>query len=178
MKKKHHSENTKEKIALSLKGHLVSNDTKQKMRERKLGIRLSKKHKRAISLSLKGIKRSAFSEEHKRKLSMKTAEAMRNPVILAKISGKNNVNWISRGKMYDDWQVYVLEVRRITEKQPLYILKNFNKRGRWKYHLDHKIPISEGFKRKISVKTIGNIKNLQMLWWEDNLQKHTKIVIS
>jgi hypothetical protein len=92
-------------------------------------------------------------------------------------SGKNHWNWRTRGEKYTQWQEYRLDVNRITRQQPLYILENFDKRGFRNYHIDHIISIYDGFNQKISAKIIGNIKNLRMIWWEDNLHKNRNSAI-
>ena len=71
-----------------------------------------------------------------------------------------------------DFKRYRNEVLKITRKQPLNILNNYNKRGLRDYHLDHKFSISEGFKQNIPPYIIGNINNLIMLPWKDNLSKN------
>lgn len=41
------------------------------------------------------------------------------------------------------------------------------------YQIDHNYSIMEGYKNKISPFVIGNIKNLRMIPWEENISKHT-----
>lgn len=41
------------------------------------------------------------------------------------------------------------------------------------YQIDHNYSIMHGYQHKISPLVIGNIDNLKMIPWEDNLQKHT-----
>jgi hypothetical protein len=54
-----------------------------------------------------------------------------------------------------------------------YKLENFDKRGRNKFHLDHRYSIHKGFKNNIDSKIIGHIKNLQMLPESENIKKGT-----
>ena len=54
-------------------------------------------------------------------------------------------------------------------------LRNYNKRGFRKYHLDHIFPISQGFKENISPDVIGNIKNLQFIHYRKNIKKKNDI---
>lgn len=42
------------------------------------------------------------------------------------------------------------------------------------WHLDHKFSILSGYQQRVSPFIIGHKNNLQMVPWEDNLQKHTK----
>lgn len=48
--------------------------------------------------------------------------------------------------------------------------------GAWQ--IDHMYSILEGYKNKVSPFVIGNIKNLQMIPWRENLTKHSKCSIS
>ena len=72
-----------------------------------------------------------------------------------------------------DWKKYKIDVWRITKQQPLQLLENFEKRGvngeEGAYTLDHIISLKKGFKENIAPEIIGNIKNLQMLPWEENI---------
>lgn len=73
---------------------------------------------------------------------------------------------------------YRSAVWSVTGKQPIHILPNIEKRGLCgvpgAYQLDHIIPITEGFKQNIPAEVIGNITNLQMLPWQENLKKSNK----
>lgn len=77
-----------------------------------------------------------------------------------------------------DWEKYKNEVWRITNQQPLMLLENFDKRGpsgqEGAYQIDHMYSILKGFKNQIPPALIGDIKNLQMLPWLENLQKGWK----
>jgi len=70
---------------------------------------------------------------------------------------------------------YHREVWRITYQQDLESFENYEKRGRCgvegAYQIDHIISIDEGYKKSIEPEVIGDISNLQMLRWEDNLSK-------
>jgi len=73
-------------------------------------------------------------------------------------------------------QKYRLEVWRITNKQPLHILENFDKRGKSRkgtdnYQVDHIIPIIRGYETGISPEVIGDIKNLRMIHWKQNIKR-------
>ncbi len=85
-------------------------------------------------------------------------------------------------QMYRDslsaWKAYRIDVWRETNKQPLHLLENFTKRGvngqTGAYTLDHIISIKKGFKENRTPQEIGNINNLQMLPWEENITKGWK----
>lgn len=76
----------------------------------------------------------------------------------------------------DNRKKYYREVRKITRKQDISVLENYNKlRGLCgvdgAYQLDHIIPISVGYEKKLPPSTIGDISNLQIIPWKDNLLK-------
>lgn len=79
-----------------------------------------------------------------------------------------------------DMNFYIKMVRRLTRKEDLSSLENFEKRGRTgikgAYQVDHIISIKEGFLCGMHPIEIAHIKNLQMLPWEENLKKSWKSV--
>ena len=66
---------------------------------------------------------------------------------------------------------YYRNVWKITLANNIDILMAGNKRGKYDYHIDHKIPIIYGFKNNIPEEQIGHISNLQPLFWKDNFKK-------
>jgi len=74
-----------------------------------------------------------------------------------------------------EWRAYKIDVWRITNKQPLHLLENYDKRGingeEGAYTLDHIISLKKGFTEGIPPEQIGHIDNLQMLPWEENITK-------
>jgi len=76
------------------------------------------------------------------------------------------------------WRKYKIDVWRITNQQPIETLRHFRKRGingqTGAYTLDHIISIRKGFNKNIIPEEIGNISNLQMLPWEENITKGWK----
>jgi transposase len=85
-------------------------------------------------------------------------------------------------ELVNDFKKYKNNVMRITKKQPIHGLINYDKRGNsgisGAYHLDHKYSILEGFKNNVSPDLIGNIKNLEFITWEENIKKRTKCSIN
>lgn len=77
---------------------------------------------------------------------------------------------------------YKKQVNRITKKQNIRSLPNFDKRGlcgvKNAYQLDHKYSILEGFKNGVDVEIIGDIANLEFIPWEDNLKKGSNCSIT
>ena len=78
----------------------------------------------------------------------------------------------SKGSEYEQ---YRKKVQSITNRQPLYLLENFSKRGKVHqlnaHHLDHILSIAYGFHNNIEPDVIGNIVNLRMIPWKRNLEK-------
>ena len=73
-----------------------------------------------------------------------------------------------------DYDRYARIVWKYTRKQDLNSLDNFDKRGVLSYHIDHKFSIFEGFKQGILPQIIGDISNLEMLYYKDNVRKKAK----
>jgi transposase-like protein len=81
------------------------------------------------------------------------------------------------------YKKYISDVMKVTNKQKIENLPNFNKkRGLCgvdgAYQLDHKFSILEGFKEGLSPKIIGNINNLEFISWEENLKKGSNCSIT
>jgi len=74
--------------------------------------------------------------------------------------------WVPDYKL-DDFSLYCRKVNRITVKQPIETLENFDLRGHanktGSYHLDHKFSKFMGFQNNIPPYIIGNIINLEMI---------------
>lgn len=90
--------------------------------------------------------------------------------------------WIDK-ELKSERDLYYEDVWKITEKQNLESLPNFEKRGNIKFkkdahHLDHRFSISEGFKHSIPPEIIGNIVNLEMLPAIENIHKSGKCSIT
>jgi len=85
--------------------------------------------------------------------------------------------WIKQEDI-SDFKLYSRIVRKLTEKQPVHLLENFDKRGTVgkedAYHLDHKIPVKYGFDNNILPYIIADIKNLEMIPAIDNIRKGSK----
>jgi hypothetical protein len=76
-------------------------------------------------------------------------------------------------------KLYYREVRKITRKQDISTLNNYDKlRGlngtTDAYQVDHIISVSEGFRLNLPPSQIGDITNLQIIPWQDNLLKSNK----
>ena len=84
-------------------------------------------------------------------------------------------NWEEYERLYPEKKKYKAEVRRITYQQPLETLEHFDKRGRCgvegSHQIDHIISITEGYEKQMPPEVIGDISNLQMLPWKENLSK-------
>lgn len=85
------------------------------------------------------------------------------------------VNWEEYVENYPKKQFYKREVWRLTYKQPIQTLENWDKRGRCgvngAYQLDHIKSIDWGWKNNIPAEEIAKWENLRMLPWKTNLLK-------
>jgi len=79
----------------------------------------------------------------------------------------------------EDFEMYSILVDKITKKQPIQLLPNYDKRSHYNfnekgYHLDHKISKFDGFTNNIPVHIIGSISNLQFIPLKENCSKRMK----
>lgn len=91
-------------------------------------------------------------------------------------------HWIS-DEDRTEYELYRLNVWRITNKQDLESLKDIDKRGRIDlnpdaYHIDHKFSIREGFEESIPPEIIGSLRNLEMIPGRKNCSKNSKCSIT
>lgn len=141
--------------------------------------------------ALRGKKRPPFTDEWKAKMSetrknsevyqnwMKSDEYRERRRKIAVENWHDDITYEEWLEKTDEREVYYAQVWFHTEKQPLKILENFDKRSEHSknpdaYHLDHIISISYGFKKQIPPEIIGNIENLRFIPWIKNLQKGSK----
>jgi len=92
--------------------------------------------------------------------------------------GENHPRW---NPNKDSYLKYKADVARITRKQDLTLLENYDKpRGvcgtEGAYQLDHIVSIKYGYDNNIPAETIGNISNLQIIPWEENRTKSDKLL--
>ena len=117
---------------------------------------------RPLKNKKKIINKDNISEKIKKEIKI---ICKKNPKIKQKIKNLKDL----------DKKLYYAMVWEVTERQPLHILENSDKRGWKSYHLDHIYPISMGFKENISPEKIGNIKNLRFIHFEENIKKGSTI---
>jgi len=72
-------------------------------------------------------------------------------------------------------KIYYVKVWILTEQNDLTKLKNHDKRGFKKYHLDHIFPISEAYKNGIAPEVVADITNLRFVTRRTNLKKSNSI---
>jgi hypothetical protein len=81
-----------------------------------------------------------------------------------------------------EFDEYRRQINNLTEKNykkfKNIINPNNLKRGRNKYHLDHKYSVYDGFINKIEPEIIASVNNLQMMLECDNISKHKNSEIS
>jgi len=87
--------------------------------------------------------------------------------------------WIKHGHILTDkFEIYRNRVDVLTNKQPLHLLENNEKRGRagveGAYHLDHIMSVWKGFKNNIEPEKISDMSNLRFIPWLENQKKWYK----
>jgi hypothetical protein len=71
-----------------------------------------------------------------------------------------------------EFEKYKRKVWRITRKNQLSLLENYEKRGRKNYHLDHMYSVWQGFLDNTPPEIVGHICNLKMIPYKENISKH------
>lgn len=97
---------------------------------------------------------------------------------IEKMSQKRKEAWIKRGANPTAFASYRYKVDALTNKQPIQLLENFDKRGsagqEGAYHLDHIKSVWWGFHNNIPPEQIADISNLRMIPWLENQKKWYK----
>lgn len=93
-----------------------------------------------------------------------------------------NYEWIPLNQ-YEYFKLYKYWVWKYTNKQDFNKIENYNLRGRNDivenaHHIDHKYSIFQGFVDNIPPYIIGNICNLEMLYYKNNISKGKKCSIT
>lgn len=180
------TEEWNKKNSEALKKHCAKHRT-GKSYEEIYGESEAKRLKKLHSENLTGRKRGEFSQEwrlnmskahklsenFKESMQSKEYKALRRFIVIQKYyPGLSLEEW---EEFAGERKLYYLEVLRITKQQPIEELEYYEKRGKTgvegAYHLDHIYPISQGFLNNIAPEKIGNIKNLRMIPWLENLKK-------
>jgi hypothetical protein len=97
-------------------------------------------------------------------------------------AARANITKIKTGQIVDpsnlpEFVRYKRLVWKLTNRQPLHLLENIEKRGHISkngWQLDHIVSISFGFRYCIPAETIADFKNLRMLPGKCNIRKGTK----
>jgi len=171
--------NKRAKVCVSCKhyGRKLSEDTKLKIsngtkgeNSPNFGKIYTEKEKKHLSNKLKEFRKiNPVSDKTKEKMSI-SAKKHWQPII-----EQNKLKMPEKKRYYND-------VRRITRQQPIHLLENYNKIGlagiSGAYHVDHMVSKKVGFDNNIDPNIIGNIVNLQIIPWLENVSKIEKCSIS
>jgi hypothetical protein len=116
-------------------------------------------------LSAKRCSETKSSEEWKETTGKLSIERLRT-------ARENSGKWI-KSENLPDFKRYRRLVWKITNSQSLNSLENFEKRGMRgeSFHLDHQFSIFDGFRNNIPPFIIGNLINLKMIHWKENIKK-------
>jgi len=120
-----------------------------------------------------------YRNPKKAKLTYFTNHGVTSPFCYEKV--RNKAAKTKRKKYLDafnkiDFDYYCVIVDYFTNKNDLKTLKDFDKRGNHAfnteaYHLDHIYSKYSGFVNNIPAYIIGNINNLRMIHWKENIKK-------
>lgn len=190
-------------IVIKYKNHFARNNAEnQKLNCRSCSgknKKLTVEHRKNISNSLKGHKMDWNDKvwatrrkrgnggipEHqkdwlrKNSIFTKTGEESIRVQTLLK---EKNITYDEYLNELDEYKKYKMQVRKVTGKQPIHTLENYDKpRGKngvnGAYQLDHILPVKLGFEWNISPDQIGDISNLRFIPWRENAIKNDKIIL-
>ena len=82
----------------------------------------------------------------------------------------------SKRKKLTPKQLYYKQVKEYTELNK-HMISGIEKRGYYSYHIDHKVPISVGYKSNIDPKLIADPSNLHMMPYKENMRKRDSIIL-
>lgn len=192
------SDKHKQKIAKAGEGREVSAETREKLKQGKLGEmnpmfgkkawnsgQTKESDERIAGYAEKqtGIKRNHSPEglERIRQNGRDTFGGENNPWYGKNRSKENSPRWLGDEHNYE-FKRYRDRVTKLTEEiyERNIDIINPNKRPRTKagvdggYQLDHIIPVSYGFKNDLPIEEIAKLENLQMLPWRENIIKGSK----
>ena len=72
------------------------------------------------------------------------------------------------------YSVYLDRVKKLTNMQPLHLMKDFEKREFNKWNVDHIISVKYCWKNNITVEECANIRNLQVITHDENYKKRSQ----
>lgn len=91
---------------------------------------------------------------------------------------KKGLWFVPDDKHYVQYKKYRRKVQYWTDKQAIQQLDNYDKRGRFSYHLDHKFSVKMGFLESIPPRVISDIRNLEFIPYKENIRKGWKSSIT
>lgn len=121
------------------------------------------------------------SIKDKKAETMMSNYGVRTPLEVRQIQIKSQLarhNITEFGENQTDYEIYRTLVDKLTAKNDLSVLPNYDKRAANGYHLDHKYSIKDAFDNRIPAYIVANINNLEMLWCTDNTSKGSKSSIT
>ena len=133
------------------------------------------------------------SEEKRNQINVKTKKTLNSieengkslmyNVVTAKNKRMRAAGRMTKLEDLQDFDRYKKAVWKVTNSQKLYLLENYDKRGRADlkedaYHLDHKFSIKAAFELSIPAYIIGNIANLEMIHHSENCSKQSNCSMS
>jgi hypothetical protein len=174
------------KKKVTFKGKKHSYETKKQMSESNKGKNLGKSHTKEWKQKAREISRLMWKNNYDKLKKSRTLEGYVEKYgpdfgtirwFTKNLSNSESSKKVKGSKI--DYNRYRAEVYRITSiSLRNFELENLDKRGRKKYHLDHKYSICNGFNDNISPYIIGSIYNLEIITEHENTSKQTRNSIS
>ncbi len=158
----------KGKISIANRGKIISDNTKEKLRAAVLRQFSTEESRKTIAERL----RKFYENNPDARIRASELTKQRHEEYKKTDEYKE---WESKKSEYE---LYKMEVLRLTFKNDLTKLENWSKRNLYHlYEVDHIYPIRQGFKNCIPVTLIGDIRNLRIIPRKENRSKSGKITI-
>jgi hypothetical protein len=158
----------KDKISIANTGRVISDETKQKLSTASL-----KQFSNIDNRKLLSKKLNTFYENNP-EARIKAREIAKQKYEEYKQTDEYT-QWLKSKPEYD---LYRMEVTKLTFENDLSKLKNWSKRNLfYKYEIDHIYPIKKAFNHGIPAELIGDIKNLRIIPRTENRSKSGKVTI-
>jgi hypothetical protein len=158
----------KKKLSIAHRGKIMSESAKQKLSESAKKQFSTPESRRLLSERI----RKVYEERPELRERIREKALLQQELYRQTDEYKH---WLSKKS---DYELYRIEVRRLTFENKLTILENWSKRNLYhKYEIDHIYPIRQAFKNNIPAELIGDIKNLRIIPQKENRSKSGKLTI-
>jgi hypothetical protein len=162
-----------------LKGKTLSEETKEKIRKKVTGQKITPEQKEKHRIAMEKIRSAPDfvggmkGKKHTAEVKQKISNNSKQKAAQIRKTQEERGYWIPLDQI-SEFEIYRRKVRAVTEKNVCYISnydaskRGLNDRQIDNFQVDHKLSIYEGFMRQIAPEIIGHHCNLQFIPWREN----------